>query len=52
MNFTVPDGSGGPVTVPAGSLGCGDGNVHRAENLEGPADFIIVEFKDRTTFRK
>lgn len=52
MNFTVPDGSGGPVTVPAGSLGCGDGNVHQAENLEGPADFILVEFKDRKTFRE
>jgi hypothetical protein len=52
MNFTVPDGSGGPVKVEAGALGCGDGNVHAAENLEGPADFIIVEFKDRKTFRK
>jgi hypothetical protein len=52
MNFTVPDGSGGPVKVEAGALGCGDGNVHQAENLEGPADFIIVEFKDRKTFRK
>jgi len=52
MNFTVPDGTGGPVTVEAGALGCGDGNVHAAENLEGPADFIIVEFKDRKTFRK
>jgi hypothetical protein len=52
MNFTVPDGSGGPVKVEAGALGCGDGNVHRAENLEGPADFVIVEFKDRKTFRQ
>jgi hypothetical protein len=52
MNFTVPDGSGGPVTVEAGALGCGDGNVHQPENLEGPADFIIVEFKDRKTFRQ
>ena len=52
MNFTVPDGTGGPVKVEAGALGCGDGNVHQAENLEGPADFIIVEFKDRKTFRK
>ena len=52
MNFTVPDGSGGPVMVEAGALGCGDGNVHQAENLEGPADFIIVEFKDRKTFRQ
>jgi hypothetical protein len=52
MNFSVPDGSGGPVSVEAGALGCGDGNVHQPENLEGPAEFIMVEFKDRSTFRK
>ena len=52
MNFTVPDGSGGPVTVEAGALGCGDGSVHQPENLEGQAEFIMVEFKDRTTFRR
>src|SRR5688572_3668807 len=51
MNFIVPDGSGGPVKVEAGALGCGDGNVHQAENLEGPAEFILVEFKNRKTFR-
>jgi quercetin dioxygenase-like cupin family protein len=51
MNFTVPDGSGGKETVEAGALGCGDGNVHASENLEGAAEFIIVEFKDRKTFR-
>jgi hypothetical protein len=26
--------------------------VHLPENVEGPAEFIMVEFKDRTTFRK
>jgi hypothetical protein len=52
MNFIVPDGSGGPVTVEAGALGCGDGNVHQPENLEGPAEFVMVEFKDRKAFRK
>ena len=51
MNFTVPDGSSEKETVDAGSLGCGDGNVHAAENLEDAAEFIIVEFKDRKTFR-
>ena len=51
FNFTVPDGSGGKESVPAGSLGCGDGNVHAAENLEDAAEFIMVEFKDRKTFR-
>jgi hypothetical protein len=52
MNFTIPDGSTEPASVPAGSLGCSDGNVHAAENIEGAAEFIMVEFKDRKTFRK
>lgn len=52
MNFTIPDGSTEPASVDAGALGCGDGNVHQPENVEGQADFIIVEFKDRETFRK
>ena len=43
MNFTVPDGSSEKETVEAGALGCGDGNVHAAENLEDPAEFIIIE---------
>jgi len=51
MNFTVPDGSSDKDTVEAGALGCGDGNVHAAENLEAAAEFIIIEFKDRRTFR-
>src|SRR5262245_6528393 len=51
MNFTVPDGSSEKDTVEAGALGCGDGNVHAAENLEAAAEFIIIEFKDRKTFR-
>jgi hypothetical protein len=45
------DGSSEKETVDAGSLGCGDGNVHAAENLEDAAEFIIIEFKDRKTFR-
>ena len=52
MNFTIPDGSTDPASVEAGALGCGDGNVHQPENAEGQAEFIIVEFKDRATFRK
>ena len=53
FNFTVPDGTGGPASASAGSLGCGDGNAHAAQNI-GPdsAEFIIVEFKNRETFRK
>jgi hypothetical protein len=52
MNFTIPDGTTEPASVDAGALGCGDGNVHQPENIEGPAEFVIVEFKDRSTFRR
>ena len=53
FNFTVPDGSTEPASVPAGALGCSDGNVHLPENVGAEtAEFIMVEFKDRTTFRK
>jgi hypothetical protein len=52
MNFTIPDGSTEPASVEAGALGCSDGNVHLPENVEGEAEFIMVEFKDRATFRK
>ena len=52
FNFTIPDGTTEPASVPAGALGCGDGNVHRPENIAGEAEFIMVEFKDRSTFQK
>ena len=52
FNFTTPDGATEPASVPAGALGCGDGNVHLAENIGDEAEFIMVEFKDRATFRK
>lgn len=53
FNFTIPDGSTDPASVPAGALGCGDGNVHLPENIgKETAEFIMVEFKDRATFRK
>jgi hypothetical protein len=53
FNFTVPDGTTEPASVPAGALGCSDGNVHLPENVgAAAAEFIMVEFKDRTTFRK
>jgi hypothetical protein len=53
FNFTLPDGSSEPAEVPAGALGCSDGNVHLAENIgKEAAEFIMVEFKDRSTFRK
>lgn len=53
FNFTLPDGETAPASVAAGSLGCSDGNVHRPENI-GPAaaEFIMVEFNNRDTFRK
>jgi hypothetical protein len=52
FNFTIPDGSTEPASVPAGALGCSDGNVHLPENIAEEAEFIMVEFKDRTTFQK
>jgi hypothetical protein len=53
FNFTVPDGSTEPASVPAGALGCSDGNVHLPENVGAEAaEFIMVEFKERATFRK
>lgn len=53
FNFTLPDGETAPASVPSGALGCSDGNVHLPENI-GPeaAEFIMVEFKNRETFRK
>ena len=38
MNFTLPDGSTEPASVEAGSLGCGDGNVHLPENTAKEAE--------------
>ena len=52
FNFTLPDGTTEPAAVPAGALGCSDGNVHLPENIAGEAEFIMVEFKDRATFQK
>ena len=53
FNFTLPDGTTDPASVSAGALGCGDGNVHLPQNITTvPAEFIMVEFKDRETFRK
>ena len=52
FDFTLPDGTTAPASAPAGALGCGDGTVHLPENLGGEAEFIMVEFKDRETFRR
>lgn len=53
FNFTLPDGTTEPASVPAGALGCGDGNVHLPENIKGDAaEFIMVEFKNRERFRR
>ena len=52
FNFTIPDGTTEPASVPAGALGCSDGNIHLPENIAGEAEFIMVEFKDRSTFHK
>ena len=51
--FTLPDGTTEPASVPAGALGCGDGNVHLPQNISTvPAEFIMVEFKNRETFQR
>ena len=51
--FTLPDGTTEPASVEAGALGCGDANVHLPENIASEAaEFIMVEFKNRETFRK
>src|SRR5207237_7328322 len=53
FNFTLPDGTTEPASVPAGALGCSDGNVHLPQNIgSAAAEFIMVEFKDRDTFRR
>jgi hypothetical protein len=52
FDFTLPDGTTEPASVPAGALGCGDGNVHLPENIAAEAEFIMVEFKDRPTLQK
>jgi hypothetical protein len=52
FNFTLPDGSTEPAAVEAGSLGCGDANVHLPHNIgDAAAEFIMIEFKNRDTFR-
>ena len=52
FNFSLPDGTSEPASVSAGQLGCGDGNVHLPHNIDkAAAEFIMVEFKDRETFR-
>jgi hypothetical protein len=52
FDFTIPDGTTEPASVPAGALGCGDGNIHLPENIAAEAEFIMVEFKDRERFQK
>ena len=53
FNFTLPDGTTEPASVAAGALGCGDGNVHLPENIAAEAaEFIMVEFKNRQSFRR
>ena len=52
FNFTLPDGTTEPASVPAGALGCSDGTVHQPQNIAKEAEFIMVEFKDRSAFQK
>jgi hypothetical protein len=53
FDFTLPDGTTEPASVSSGALGCGDGNVHLPHNIgSDPVEFVMVEFKDRQTFRR
>ena len=53
FNFSLPDGTTEPASVPAGALGCGDGNVHLPQNISSAAaEFVMIEFKNRETFQK
>jgi hypothetical protein len=53
FNFTLPDGTTEPAAVPGGALGCGDGTIHLPENIGADAaEFIMIEFKGRQTFRR
>lgn len=53
FDFTLPDGTTEPASVPAGALGCGDGNVHMPQNIGAEAaEFIMMEFKGRDTFQR
>ena len=46
FNFTLPDGTAAPASVPGGALGCSDGNVHLPENIGNNAfEVIEVELK-------
>jgi hypothetical protein len=52
FNFTLPDGTKEPASVPEDAMGCSDANVHMPENIAEDAEFIMIEFKDRERFRK
>ena len=53
FDFALPDGTTAPASVPAGALGCSDANVHLPTNIgKAAAEFIMIEFKNRQTFRK
>jgi hypothetical protein len=52
FNFTLPDGTKEPASVPEDAMGCSDANVHMPENIAADAEFIMIEFKDREKFRK
>ncbi|HET9942425.1 MAG TPA: hypothetical protein VFR05_03730 [Terriglobia bacterium] len=52
FEFTLPDGTTAPDSVPEDALGCSDANIHLPENIGPAAEFIMIEFKDRERFRK
>jgi hypothetical protein len=53
FDFTLPDGTTEPASVSAGAVGCGDANVHLPANTStAPAEFIMIELKNRETFEQ
>jgi hypothetical protein len=51
FDFTLPDGTTAPASVPEDALGCSDANAHLPENIGRDAEFIMIEFKNRERFK-
>jgi hypothetical protein len=53
FKFTIPDGTTEDDSARAGEVRCGDADVHLPENAgPGTVELVVLEFKDRQTFKK
>ena len=53
FKFTIPDGTTEDDMAWAGEVRCGDADVHLPENVgRQTAELVVLEFKDRQTFKK